>query len=202
MEERSMVTASFFHRRAPASILALSLLVAGCSTASVTSTNVQKPTQAYTLTLGDITTADDGAQKLLPYFRVGFTQRIQQLSGRPAGDVGAGTTSPPDAAVVTGQILRASEGSAALRLLVGLGAGSAVLRAKFEIRDAAGNLLAQFGGDKSYAGNVGIGGTGFGDVPDMNALMSKFGAQIAQAAWRWSKGEPIEEPDPAPSPAQ
>jgi hypothetical protein len=57
---------------------------------------MQKATHAYTLTLGDVTTADDGAQKLLPVFRRGFARRLQQLSGPgPAGDVGAGTT-PPD----------------------------------------------------------------------------------------------------------
>jgi hypothetical protein len=83
--------------------------------------------------------------------------------------------------VVSGQILRASEGSTALRFLIGFGAGSTQLRVNFEIRDAAGNLLAQLAGSKSYADNLEIMGT---DDADMNELMSTFGAQTTEARWR------------------
>jgi hypothetical protein len=196
MEERSMFIASLRRRGAPASILALSLLIAGCSTESVQSTNVEKPTRAYTIALGDITAKDDRWQNLLPYLRLGFTQRLQELNGsRRVADVGAAPV-PPDAAVVSGQITQATEGSAALRDLIGFGAGQARVNADFEIRDPAGNLLAQFKASKSFTGDLGFGG--FGDA-DVNAMMSKLGAQAAEAAWHWSKGEPIEAANPAPN---
>jgi Domain of unknown function (DUF4410) len=193
MENGTMVTTSIERRRSAACIVALSLLAA-CSTASVTATNSQKPTQAYTIVLGEVTASDDSSQKLLPYFRIGFAQRLQELSGSPTVSVAGAAPTPPDAAVVSGEVLRASAGSAAVRFLIGFGAGSAKMRADFKIRDAAGNLLTEFAGSKSYAGNLGIGGF---DVADMNSLMSKFGAQTAEAAWHWSKGEPIETPDSA-----
>ena len=146
------------------------------------------------MALGQLTATNDTWQASLPYFRLGFTQRLRELKGFDT-IVDTTTTPPPSGAiVVSGQVLEMSEGSRAARLLIGFGAGSARLRASFEFHDAAGKVLAQFEGNKSYAGDLGIGGV---DAADMNTLMSQFGAQTAQAVLRWSRGPSLEEPGPA-----
>jgi hypothetical protein len=194
-----MFTASLRRRGVPASVLALSLVLAGCTGEAVTSTNVQMPTQAYTIALGEVTVEDSAWQKLVPYFRLGFTQRLQELNGSLPVVETVSTPVPPDAAVVSGQIIQATEGSEALRLVIGMGAGSARVSGEFEIRDAAGNHLAQFKTSSRYSGGIGFGGIGEADV---NAMMSKMGAKAADAAWHWSKGQPMEEANPAPYSAQ
>ena len=173
-----------------ASVIAL-LQVAGCSTASVTPTKVEEPTQTYSVVaLGQLMAADDATATSLLYFRNGFTRRLEELKGFEKVFALAPEALPPDAVVVSGQFLAFSEGSRALRFWIGFGAGSAQLRASFEIRDASGKVLAQFEGSKSYAGDLGIGGF---DAADMNDLMSKFGAQTAEAVSRWSKGQSLQE---------
>jgi uncharacterized protein DUF4410 len=183
------------HAGLPLPLIAALLLVVGCSTASMTSTKVEKPTRTYTaVALGQLTAANDASGAPVSYFRLGFTRRLQELKGFDTILDPATEPLPPDAFVVSGQILEMSEGSRAARLLVGFGAGSARLRANFEIRDATGKVLAQFEGNKSYAGDLGIGGI---DAADMNVLMSKFGAETAQAVWRWSRGQSLEDAGPA-----
>ncbi len=49
--------------------------------------------------------------------------------------------------------------------------------------------MIRFSGGESYAGGVGIGGAGFLDMED---LMRRFGATVADTVGRWAKGEKIE----------
>jgi hypothetical protein len=199
MEERSMFIASLRRRGAPSSVLALSLLIAGCTGEAVKSMNVEMPRQAYTLALGDVTATDSAWQDLVAYFRLGFMQRLQELNGsHPVVDTVSAPV-PPDAAVVSGQIIQATEGSEALRWVIGMGAGSARASGVFEIRDAAGNRLAQFKTSSRYSGGLGFGGLGEADV---NAMMSKMGVKAAEAAWHWSKGQPMEDDNPGSRSAQ
>jgi hypothetical protein len=188
-----MFTASLRRWGAPGSVFALVVLIAGCTGEVVKSTNVEAPTQAYTIALGDIKATDGAWQDMVAYFRLGFMQRLRELNGSHSVVETVSAPVPPDAAVVSGQIIQATEGSEALRFAIGMGAGSARVSGVFEIRDASGNRLAEFKTSSRYSGGLGFGGLGEADV---NAMMSKMGVKAAEAAWRWSKGLPMEADNP------
>jgi hypothetical protein len=103
------------------------------------------------------------------------------------------TETPPDipaaaSVSLTGTITEVEKGSAALRWVVGMGAGQAKVKGVFEIKDAAGATLVRFEARESYLGGAGMGGAGFVDMED---LMKRLGSTVGKTARRWSRGEPI-----------
>jgi hypothetical protein len=92
--------------------------------------------------------------------------------------------------LVSRKITQIEKGNAALRWIVGFGAGKAYVKGTFEISDAKSEKLAIFEADELYAGGAGIGGAGFLDMDD---LMRSFGATIAKKTVQWSRGKKLEE---------
>ena len=81
-------------------------------------------------------------------------------------------------------------GSEALRFLAGYGVGSPTLRARFEISDPAGRVLASFEEDaRSFDG------TGYAahwNPIEMEDLADDFAVETAEAIARWSRGEELD----------
>ena len=101
----------------------------------------------------------------------------------------APTRLPADAILITGHFDRISEGSEALRLGLGLGAGSPSLRARFEITDSAGRILASFEEDaRSF---IGTGYAAHWNPADLDELTDDFAVDTAEAIARWRRGEEL-----------
>jgi len=97
---------------------------------------------------------------------------------------------PESSLIISGKITEVTKGNAALRWIVGFGAGKAKVKGNFEICNAKSMTLLKFEADESYAGGAGIGGAGFLDMED---LMRRFGETIGKKTVLWSRGEKIEE---------
>ena len=91
-----------------------------------------------------------------------------------------------DAVVLSGRITEVEEGSAALRFIVGMGAGQARIRGEFEIAAPDGATLAKFSARESYLGGAGIGGV---SMLDMDGLMKRFAETVAEATRKWATGQ-------------
>ncbi len=74
---------------------------------------------------------------------------------------------PPSAVVISGKLTEIDKGSTAARWIIGFGAGRAIARGTFEIKDTDGVTLARFEGRKAYSGGAGIGGANFLDMDDL-----------------------------------
>jgi hypothetical protein len=98
-------------------------------------------------------------------------------------------TPPGNSVVVVGTITEIDKGSAALRVLVGMGAGQAKAKGEFELRRPDGMTLTKFTARRSYLGGVGIGGAG---LLDMEQLVGRLGETIAETTSKWLRGEKIE----------
>ena len=96
-----------------------------------------------------------------------------------------------EAIVVSGKLTEIDKGSTAARWIIGFGAGRAIARGTFEIKDAGGATLARFESRKAYSGGAGIGGA---NLLDMDDLVRKLGEETANSLIRWSNGEPLEPP--------
>ena len=96
---------------------------------------------------------------------------------------------PDDAILITGHFAKVSEGSEMLRFGLGLGLGSPSLRARFEISDSTGRVLAAFEEDaRSFEG------TGYAahwNPADIDELADDFAVDTAEAIARWSRGEEL-----------
>jgi hypothetical protein len=91
--------------------------------------------------------------------------------------------------VLVGTITNLDKGSAAMRWIVGMGAGQAKVNGDFEIQTLDGRPLARFSARESYLGGAGIGGAGFLDMED---LVRKFAETVAETTLKWNRGEPIQ----------
>ena len=100
-----------------------------------------------------------------------------------------GTPVPADAVVITGDIRDIDLGDDYLRNVVGLGAGKVRVRGKFQVKDGAGKLLAEFKASNSYLGGELIGGP---DMLTMDQQFRRFGGSIAASVDGWVKGKPLE----------
>jgi hypothetical protein len=81
-----------------------------------------------------------------------------------------------------------NDGSEAVRFLVG--AGWPTLRARFEISDPTGRILAAF---EEQART--FGGTGYAahwNPVDMDELVAGFAIETAEAIVRWSRGDELD----------
>jgi hypothetical protein len=97
---------------------------------------------------------------------------------------------PLGSIVLVGTITEVDKGSAALRWIVGMGAGRARVSGDFEIQSPGGAVLAKFSAQESYLGGAGIGGAGFLDMED---LVRRLAETVAKITRDWAHGKPIEE---------
>lgn len=172
------------------STLFLVTALAGC-TVKGTSPEVltPRPQKFSIIVVGSIAMEDKLWDNLVPHFRRGL---VQQLNEKKAFD-GVLDSAPPilpeSAVIFSGKVTEVEKGSAALRWIVGLGAGRAYVKGNFEFRDAGGQVLARLAASESYLGGAGIGGAGFLDMED---LMRRFGETMAERIVQWSRGEKME----------
>ncbi|HKF74234.1 MAG TPA: DUF4410 domain-containing protein [Stellaceae bacterium] len=169
----------------------LATLVAACTTTTITPQYANPPERKYDMAaVGEVTATDKLWDGLIPYFRRGFRDQLSKDNSvasvsedPPAAPVGASML------VVVGTITEIDRGNAAARFIIGLGAGRAIARGMFEIRDGDGTVLAKFESRKAYSGGAGIGGA---DMVSMEELVQQLGAETANVVARWMKGQRLD----------
>jgi len=173
--------------------LATLLLVgatAGCTFKQVSPEVLKAPPQKYPLlVVGDITCGDPLWEPLVPHFRRGLVTRLKEQKAFDEVMDSAPTPLPEGALYFSGKISEVEKGSAALRWIVGFGAGKAHVSGSFELHDAGGQSLAKLTASESYLGGAGLGGAGYLDMED---LMGRFGESTADRIVKWSRGEKLE----------
>jgi hypothetical protein len=170
--------------------------LAACTTSMLEPEMVEGPAESYkTVAVGDITVLEPRWDYLVPLFRHALVQRLSedeevQIVLDPAPEQLPGAT-----VLVSGTITEVDRGDAALRALIGFGAGRAKVRGVFEIHNDQGTQLVKFESGKAYSGGMGIGGF---SLVDMEDLIDKFGAETALRLIQWSKDEGLDLPEQQP----
>lgn len=168
-------------------ILALAMLVAGCTTVTVTPESTQAPTQSYkAVVLGTVDVSDAEFGYLGPFFRKAFIRRLGELNTFASVSDGPVDPKAANTIVVKVTITNVDKGNAALRMLVGMGAGREHVTAQMHLTNASGQSIGEFEVRKAYSGGMGIGGVGFLDIED---LTQQLGEQGAQSVVDWSQGK-------------
>lgn len=174
--------------------LTLALVASGCTFRSVKPTlgdahAAASQPRATSIVVGDIAAGD----ALWDAYRLHVSRGITDWYARNAQDLRVLTTKPaapaPGTVILVGTITNVDKGNAALRWIVGMGAGQAKVNGDFEIQSLDGAPLVKFSARESYLGGAGIGGAGFLDMDD---LMKRFAETVAETALKWSRGQPIE----------
>lgn len=167
----------------------LLLLASGCTTVTVTPEAIAPPKQQYhTVIIGLIEPKTSDLVYLNSYFREGLVRRLHELKAFDTIAEAPATAGATDALSVFGTVTEADRGDAALRFLVGFGAGREHVTADLELKDSKGNILGHLQIRKAYSGGAGIGGAGFIDMED---LTKQVGEQAAQTLLDWSRGKDV-----------
>ena len=176
-----------------APVVAIVVLLGACTTTTITPELVQPaPEQNIdTVVVAELTSEDELLELYIPHLRQGLVARLREAEDFKEVIVGSASPAPPAAIVISGKLTEIDKGSTAARWIIGFGAGRAIARATFEIKDAGGATLARFESRKAYSGGAGIGGA---DFLDMDDLVRKLGEETANSLIRWSNGEPLEPP--------
>lgn len=186
------------------------IVLAACTTVTVTPESALAPTQTYTaVVLTKVTVKDPEFSYLGPFFREAFIRRLKELKAFPsvadaasapvadgASAPGAHGASVPVAAApalpgtidVSATITNVNKGNAALRFLVGMGAGREHITAQVHLTSANGTPISEFEVRKAYSGGFGIGGI---TMIDIEGLTKQLGEQCAQSLVDWSKGKVV-----------
>ncbi|MCZ6847241.1 MAG: DUF4410 domain-containing protein [Alphaproteobacteria bacterium] len=183
--------ASRWFRLAP--VVTIVVLLGACTTTTITPELVRPaPEQNIdTVVVAELTSEDELLELYIPHLRQGLVARLREAEDFKEVIVGSASPAPPAAIVISGKLTEIDKGSTAARWIIGFGAGRAIARATFEIKDAGGATLARFESRKAYSGGAGIGGANFLDMDD---LVRKLGEETANSLIRWSNGEPLELP--------
>jgi hypothetical protein len=170
-------------------ILLAALMATGCTTVTVTPESAQAPTQTYgAVDLTSVKVSDSEFAYLGPFFQKAFIRRLGELNG--FSNVSDGPADPNATKTkmiyVDATLTKVDKGDAALRWLVGMGAGREHVTAQVHLTDASGKAIGEFKVRKAYSGGAGIGGAGFLDIED---LTQQVGEQCAQTLVDWSQGK-------------
>ena len=170
-------------------ILLAALMATGCTTVTVTPESAQAPTQTYgAVDLTSVKVSDSEFAYLGPFFQKAFIRRLGELNG--FSNVSDGPADPNATKTkmiyVDATLTKVDKGDAALRWLVGMGAGREHVTAQVHLMDASGKAIGEFKVRKAYSGGAGIGGAGFLDIED---LTQQVGEQCAQTLVDWSQGK-------------
>jgi hypothetical protein len=170
--------------------IALSGGMLGCSFSITPETVEPPPTKISTVAIGAIEAADPDWQRIARRFRRALATGLEDSEAFSQVMLPAPARLPADAVLVTGRFLKVDEGSEAFRFLVGYGIGSPTLRARFEISDPAGRVLASFEEDaRSFDGT---GYEAHWNPVEMDDLAEDFAVETAEAIARWSRGEELD----------
>lgn len=168
-------------------ILVLALLAAGCTTVTVTPESAQAPTRTYgAVDLKAVQVSDSEFAYLGPFFQKAFDRRLGELKAFSTVSDGPIDSNATKTIFVEATLTDVDKGSAALRWLVGMGAGREHVTAQVQLTDASGQSIGEFEVRKAYSGGAGIGGAGFLDIED---LTQQVGEQCAQTLVDWSQGK-------------
>ena len=168
-------------------IVLAALLAAGCTTVTVTPQLAQAPAQTYgAVDLTSVTVDASEFSYLGPFFQKAFVRRLDELKAFSNVSDGQADPNATKTIFVTATLTNVDKGSAALRFLVGMGAGREHVTAEIKLTDASGTAIGEFKVRKAYSGGVGIGGGGFLDIED---LTQQVGEQCAQSLVDWSQGK-------------
>jgi hypothetical protein len=169
---------------------ALLFAVSACTTATITPESAPPPAtlaQTYrNVALGAVDATQPEFAYLVPFFREGFVRRLKELNAFDS--VSDNPSTPPAAGtlVVTATLTEVDKGDAALRFLIGMGAGREHATTHLIVKSPDSNTLGAFDVRKAYSGGAGIGGVSFLDIDD---LVTQVGEQAAQSLVDWSKGQ-------------
>ncbi len=183
----------------PPGVLALFLAgllfgFSGCTASHIQARKAEKPpTTPQVLAIEPLRFPDRLWEPLGGHFERGLTERLAEERAFAEILSPAPQVLGPSAVLLRGTITEVDKGNAALRWLVGFGAGKQKLAGNFLLLDPAGKTLAEFDAEESYMGGAGIGGISFLDMED---LMQKFGRHVADRVIRWSRGLPLTEEEP------
>jgi hypothetical protein len=168
----------------------LLLLSAACTPTTITSqiaTPAPTDLQSFhVVSVGAVDASDPQFAYLGAPFRQAFADKLRELRAFDTVNDNPATPPDPGAFVVTATLTEIGKGNAAVRLLIGFGAGHEYVTAHLVIKNADGNTVGAFDVHKVYAGGVGIGGASFVDIDD---LVKKVGAQSAVSLVDWSRGK-------------
>ncbi|MCP1336970.1 DUF4410 domain-containing protein [Futiania mangrovi] len=180
-------------RGLPAVLVMLAgLVLAGCTTTTVTPEYVSKPQEPATgVAIGELTADNELWALYLPYLRAGLVAELRESNAFAQVYDPAPETLPAQTVLLTGRLTEVDRGNRAARWIIGFGAGRAKARGAFEIGGTDGTSLAKFESWKAYSGGAGIGGADFLDMED---LVQELGKETAGSVVRWSKGQPLEPP--------
>lgn len=170
-------------------LVVLSGAAGGCSFSISAAKLEPSPSDISVIAIGGMEADDPGRDRIARRFRRTLVTALQETEAFDR------VVSPPpprvavDTAIVTGRLVEVDDGSELLRFGLGLGAGSPSLRARVEIRDSAGRVLAAFEEDaQSFKG------TGYAahwNPADIDALADDFAVNTAEAIARWRRGEEL-----------
>lgn len=172
-------------------ILATVLAVAGCETQeSKPQVHAGPVAPKRILVVGDITAKHPEWERLLRFYRKALIQRLKESSAFRSVRYPAPTPAPSESVILAGQIDQVDEGSEFARIMVGFlfpSAGSAVVAGRFEIRDGAGEILAEFEQEKSSRG--GIDTDAHFDQVYLEDLAAEFAHDTANTVIGWARDE-------------
>jgi Domain of unknown function (DUF4410) len=170
-------------------LIVLSGGAASCSFSISTTTLEPPPPDISVIAVGGMEADDPDRDRIARRFRRTLVTALQET------EAFSRVLSPPpprstaDTVVITGRFVEVDDGSELLRFGLGLGVGSPSLRARFEMRDSAGRVLAAFEEDaQSFAG------TGYAahwNPADVDTLADDFAVNTAEAIARWRRGEEL-----------
>ncbi|HVO03891.1 MAG TPA: DUF4410 domain-containing protein [Candidatus Cybelea sp.] len=171
-------------------LAALLAALSACTTTTIKPATVQKPAEHYqNIAVGEVTAKDVLWNSYAIELRRGLIAElikskkfVQVLDPAPQ-------PLPPSTVLVTGQVTEVDKGDAALRWIIGFGAGHAHLTSDMQLVDGANNTVAHFSARKAYSGGAGIGGAGFVDMDD---LAKQAGEEAAAAIAKWSETGELE----------
>lgn len=192
-----MKTGSGFAKRPTPVVLFLSslvLLYSGCTASHIQARHAEKPSAPpAALAIEPLRFQDRLWEPLGAHFERGLRERLAEERAFAEILAPAPQALGPSTVRLQGTITEVDKGNAALRWLVGFGAGKQKVAGNFLLLDPAGTTLAEFDAEESYMGGAGIGGISFLDMED---LMQKFGRHVADRVIRWSRGLPLTEETP------
>jgi hypothetical protein len=169
---------------------ALLLLSAACTTVTITPQTTNPPpaiAQNYhAVALGAVDVKEQQFAYLVPFFREGFVRRLNELKAFDTVSDNPPTPPGPGTLVITATLTDVDKGDAALRFLIGMGAGREHAAAFVTAKSADAITLGSFEVRKAYSGGAGIGGATLIDIED---LVKQVGEQAAQSLVDWSQGK-------------
>lgn len=154
---------------------------------TVTPESAQAPTQTYgAVDLTSVKVSDSEFAYLGPFFQNAFIRRLGELNAFSNVSDGPADPNAIKTIYVDATLTKVDKGDAALRWLVGMGAGREHVTVHVQLTDASGKAIGEFKVRKAYSGGAGIGGAGFLDIED---LTQQVGEQCAQTLVDWSQGK-------------